>query len=630
MKRALLSVSDKTDLEKLARFLLDRDFCLVSTGGTYRLLANTFKMAQKQQKIIKITSLTHFPEILDGRVKTLHPNIYGGLLARNDNPQHQQELQDWGIMPFDLVCVNLYPFHQAVERHLGLDQTQELIDIGGVSLLRAAAKNFQDVIVLSQVSDYQPFMSAYAMNDDLDLEMRKKMAVSAYQSTSNYDLTIQNYLDQMHLNSHDSHNDNHNNNNHNNNNNDGVLENQKRSYVQDTTLKYGCNPHQQPAHLWCIGNGNNPFQILNGSPGYINLLDAINAWQLVSEAKDVLGGVTLTYDEEIDKWDRQNSWAFVASFKHTSPAGVAMRKTLAEAYRTARDSDPMSSFGDFVALSEPCDLDTAKLIKREVSDGIVAPGYTPEALELLKGKKKGRYLILQADPNYRNPQQVEYREMFGMALSQPVNNHVVGHDVFRENGKVVTQNSEIPIDKRQDLLLANLTMKYAQSNNVVLAYQGQVVAVAAGQQSRVDCVKLACRKLGIWYGRQHPKVLALADKYRTDIGLKRNDKVNCAVRYVEGDFTEIEYADWCRKFKEGEIPEPLTEAEKKEHLATLTGVCMASDAFFPFRDSIDHASKVGVSYIIQPGGSIADQGVIEACDQYEMAMVCTGVRVFTH
>jgi len=612
MKRALISVSDKTGVVDLARYLFLKDFCLISTGGTYNLLVESFPEQKNKGLIQKITSLTHFPEILGGRVKTLHPNIYGGLLARADSEQHMTELADWGIGKIDLVCVNLYPFHLASAEKLGLKETQELIDIGGVSLLRAGAKNFQDVIVLSRVIDYKPFMYVYDLglldvSSVTGLAFRKEMSQRAFQITSAYDRSIQAYLASFDT--------------------DREVKEVLRSYSKLDDLKYGCNPHQTPASVWNIDSLNDkPFTILNGQPGYINYLDAINAWQLVSEARDLF----------CSENPENDNLAIVASFKHTSPAGVAVRKTLAEAYITARDSDPMSSFGDFVALSQICDFDTAKLIKMEVSDGIVAPGYTDQALEILKMKKKGKYIILKANPYYRNTSDVEYREMYGIALSQPVNRAVLGFDIFSgeeltNTGKrigTVTQNKTIPIEAQHDLLLANITMKYAQSNNIVLAYQGQVIAVAAGQQSRVDCVKLACRKLSIWWARRHPSVTLIHKKFRTDIGLKRNDRVNCIIRYVEGDFTDIEYQDWCKKFTE--IPPPLTHLQKHNHLATLTGVSMASDAFFPFRDNIDHASKVGVSYVIQPGGSMADKQVIEACNQYNMTMVFSGVRVFTH
>jgi phosphoribosylaminoimidazolecarboxamide formyltransferase/IMP cyclohydrolase len=612
MKNALLSVSDKTGLVELGRFLLRNDFCLVSTGGTYQKLIDELPEAGKQGRIKNLSEeVTRFPEILGGRVKTLHPRIYGGILARRDDPKHVSEMNDLGLEHFDLVCVNLYPFHKAVDSHLKMKETQELIDIGGVSLLRAAAKNYQDVIVLSDISSYQPFMFMYNIlkEDPVAGEnIRRQLAVKAFDKTCQYDEQISKYLQTFDGN--------------------GVKDCKNntitRKYLKDITLKYGCNPHQDQANTFNIltdlsntGTDNGvfskpgPFKILNGTPGYINMLDAINSWQLVSEAKNLLLG-----DVEFG--------AVVASFKHTSPAGVAIRGSLAEAYRTARDSDPMSSFGDFVALSEVCDVETAKLIKPEVSDGVVAPGYSDEALEILKTKKGGKYLILLANPNYQNEQEYEYRETYGVALMQKVNHR----SVKVGEGQIVTTNQDLSMDIERDMVLANITMKYSQSNNVVMAYQGQVVAIAAGQQSRVDCVKLACRKVKVWWGRKHSKVLALDDLYRKDIKIKRNDKINCAVRYVEGDFTKIEYRDWCDKFTC--VPQPFDDFDKAHHLSTLEGVVMASDAFFPFRDNIDHASKVGVKYIIQPGGSVADQGVIDACNQYNMVMKCTGVRVFTH
>jgi len=612
MKNALLSVSDKTGLVDLGRFLIQNDFCLVSTGGTYKTLISALPEEAGLGKIKNLSKeVTGFPEILGGRVKTLHPRIYGGILGRRDDPGHVSEMKDLGLEQFDLVCVNLYPFHLAVKENMNIKEAQELIDIGGVSLLRASAKNFQDVIVLSDVKSYQPFMFMYNLmenNVSAGLNIRKQLAIQAFEKTSQYDQQIHDYLlrdGRSHVG-------------------DGQTESLVvRNYQKSLDLKYGCNPHQDKASVFNILDTNiedshtkifqkaGPFKILNGVPGYINILDAINGWQLVSEAKKLLFG-------------RGINGAVVASFKHTSPAGVAVRASLPDAYRTARDSDPMSSFGDFVALSEICDMETAKLIKPEVSDGVVAPGYSEEALQILKTKKGGKYLILQADPTYQNEQEYEYRETYGIGLMQKVNHKSVSVG----EGKVVTANKELNMEVERDMVLANVTMKYSQSNNVVMAYQGQVVAIAAGQQSRVDCVKLACRKIKVWWARKHPRVHALGNLYRKDIKIKRNDKVNCAIRFVEGDFTSIEYQDWCNKFEK--VPNAFSDFEKENHLAKLDGVVMASDAFFPFRDNIDHASKVGVKYIIQPGGSVADAGVIEACNQYGMVMKCTGVRVFTH
>jgi phosphoribosylaminoimidazolecarboxamide formyltransferase/IMP cyclohydrolase len=366
-----------------------------------------------------------------------------------------------------------------------------------------------------------------------------------------------------------------------------------------------------------------PFAVLNGVPGYINLLDAANAWQLVKELKQATG---LTA---------------ASSFKHVSPAGAAVAVPLTDvecqayevkkedagaltpaalAYLRARNADPMCSFGDFAALSDQVDEATAKILKREVSDGIIAPGYTPEALEILKGKKGGKFIILEATADY-DPGEMEYREVYGLTFAQKRNDVVISKSNME---KVVTARKDLPTDAVRDMIVASICIKYTQSNSVGFAKDGMMVGVGAGQQSRVDCVKLAGRKVATWYLRQHPKVLALPFKD----GVKRQDRVNARVRYIEGDFTTEERARWEAQFSE--VPAPLTEAEKADFLKEASGVSISSDAFFPFRDSIDHASKLGVSYVAQPGGSVQDQQVTEACDEYGMAMCFTEVRLFHH
>jgi len=361
-----------------------------------------------------------------------------------------------------------------------------------------------------------------------------------------------------------------------------------------------------------------PFRAINGTPGYINLLDAANAWQLVVELKQSLGQPAAT------------------SFKHVSPAGAGLAvpltadevvaydigqieaTPLATAYLRARNADPMSSFGDFVAVSDVVDEATALVLKREVSDGIIAPGYEPAALEILRRKKGGKFIVLEGDPAYVAPAQ-EYREVLGVGFMQTRNAVVLSEEHLKD-----VRAGALTEDARRDLLLASITLKYTQSNSVGFARSGQMVGVGAGQQSRVDCVKLAGRKVAVWWLRQHPKVMGLAFK----AGVKRQDKVNARVRYIEGDITAAERPVWEANFES--VPEPLTEEEKTAWLATLDGVALSSDAFFPFRDSIDHASKVGVKFIAQPGGSVADAGVIAACDEYGMAMAFTDVRLFHH
>jgi len=352
------------------------------------------------------------------------------------------------------------------------------------------------------------------------------------------------------------------------------------------------------------------------------LLDAANAWQLVRELRIA------------------TNLPAAASFKHVSPAGAAVAVPLSEveseayemhtrkieltpsalAYLRARQADPMSSFGDFAALSDHVDVETAKVLKTEVSDGIVAPSYAPEALEILSAKKGGNFIVLQADPNYSAPEN-EYREVFGMGFMQKRNDIILTEETL---AKVVTKENTLSESAKRDLLVGSISLKYTQSNSVGYAINGQMVGVGAGQQSRVDCAKLAGRKVKIWYLRQHPKVLGM--KFKS--GIKRQARINARVRYIEGDFSEIERKTWETQFDE--IPEPLTEAEKNDFMASLSGVALSSDAFFPFRDSIDVASKLGVSYVAQAGGSVQDPQIIEACDEYKMAMAMTGQRLFHH
>ena len=591
-KYAIVSVFNKRGVGNLSRLLLMNNYTILSTGGTYKQIKESIP-EELHNRLVQVSDFTKFPEILGGRVKTLHPKIYGGLLARRDQDEHVEELRQMEIPPIDLVVCNLYPFHKTTEQSMEMNDALELIDIGGVTLLRAAAKNWPHVTVLSDPEDYDLFQ-IYTERDTQESDwrvFRRDMAGKAFDHTSEYDRMIRNYLYGT-----------------------PVL---SRTYFPQFEMKYGCNPHQTTSYVATINGSESPIVILNGTPGYINLLDALNSWQLVHEAGQIWG----------------DGRPVVASFKHTSPAGVAIpgRKEnnegslVSSTFKRARSCDPMSSFGDFIAVNGIVDIDTAKVIKSEVSDGIIASSFSTSAITILSQKKGGNYLILQVDPNYKPTNDLEIREMFGVALSQTPNRAVVGRDVFTPDN-IPTSNKMFPETAKDDLLLANITLKYAQSNNVVMAKDGQIIGVAAGQQSRVDAVKLAGRKACTWWLRKHPKTLALNELFKP--GVKRQEKVNASIRYVEGDFTPIEKEGWNNLFTS--VPDPLTDEEKQEFLKTLTGVSMASDAFFPFRDNIDHASKFGVKYIIQPGGSVQDKGVIEACDQYDMAMVMSGSRMFTH
>lgn len=384
-------------------------------------------------------------------------------------------------------------------------------------------------------------------------------------------------------------------------------------------LRYGCNPHQVPARVY-MDKGYLPIESLNGSPGFINLLDALNAWQLVKELKQVL------------------NMPAAASFKHVSPSGAAVGtplpdtlkqiyfvqdlelSPLATAYARARGADRMSSFGDWVALSDPVDASTARLLNREVSDGVVAPGYEAEALDILKSKKGGKYVVLSIDPDYE-PGPTETRQVYGVTFEQSRNDHLVSRDDFKN---IVTENKALPEAAVRDMIVAWITLKYTQSNSVCYAVDGQAIGVGAGQQSRIHCARLAGTKADLWWLRQHPSVLGLQFKP----GIKRPERDNAIDQYLRDDVTDAEREGWKDVFEE--IPRQMTPEEKRQWSGQMTEVVLGSDAFFPFRDSIDRAVKSGVKYVMQPGGSNRDDIVIEACNQYGMVMVFSGVRLFHH
>ena len=390
--------------------------------------------------------------------------------------------------------------------------------------------------------------------------------------------------------------------------------------MKEFTLKYGCNPNQSPARIF-VENGELPVEVLNGRPGYINFLDAFNSWQLVKELKAALG------------------LPAAASFKHVSPAGAAVGLPLSDvlrqiyftgdgelsplacAYARARGADRMSSFGDWIALSDVCDLSTAKLIQHEVSDGVIAPGYDDDALEVLKSKRKGNYNIVKIDPGYVPPK-TEVKQVFGVSFEQGRNDLEISEKLL-EN--VVTANKEFPESAKRDLILALITLKYTQSNSVCYAKDGQAIGVGAGQQSRIHCTRLAGTKADNWHLRQHPKVLALP--FREDIARPNRDN---AIDVYISEFYEDVIGDgvWQECFTRK--PEPLTPAEKREFLDGVKGVSLGSDAFFPFGDNIERAVKSGVQYISEPGGSIRDEQVIETCDRFGVTMAFSGVRLFHH
>jgi phosphoribosylaminoimidazolecarboxamide formyltransferase/IMP cyclohydrolase len=392
--------------------------------------------------------------------------------------------------------------------------------------------------------------------------------------------------------------------------------------MKEMELKYGCNPNQKPAKISAEGDRELPIQVLSGKPGYINLLDAFNGWQLVRELKKATG------------------LPAAASFKHVSPAGAAVGLPLSEtlakiywvddmgdlsplasAYARARGADRMSSFGDFISLSDVCDTDTAKLIKREVSDGVIAPGYEPEALEILQSKKNGNYCVIQMDETYE-PEKIEKKQVFGITFEQGRNDLDINYDLISQ---VVTENKEIPDSAKRDLVISLITLKYTQSNSVCYAKDGQAIGIGAGQQSRVHCTRLAGQKADNWFLRQAPQVLGL----KFVDGIRRADRDNAIDVYIGEEYMDV-LADgaWEKIFKEK--PPVFTREEKRAWLDQMSEVSLGSDAFFPFGDNIERAYKSGVQYIAQPGGSVRDDHVIETCNKYGMAMAFTGIRLFHH
>ena len=392
--------------------------------------------------------------------------------------------------------------------------------------------------------------------------------------------------------------------------------------MKELELKYGCNPNQKPSKIYMKNGKDLPIQVLNGRPGYINFLDAFNGWQLVSELKKATGLPAAT------------------SFKHVSPAGAAVGlpldetlakiywvddlgelSPLASAYARARGADRMSSFGDFISLSDICDVDTAKLIKREVSDGVIAPGYEPEALEILKEKKKGNYNVIQIDPDYV-PDPIEHKEVFGITFKQGRNELKIDNDFF---SNIVTENKELTDQAKIDLAISMITLKYTQSNSVCFVKDGQAIGIGAGQQSRIHCTRLAGQKADNWWLRQSPQVMNLPFVDH----IRRADRDNAIDLYIGEDYMDVLSDDaWPNIFKEK--PEVFTREAKREWLDKLTGVALGSDAFFPFGDNIERAHKSGVTYIAQPGGSVRDDNVIDTCNKYNMVMSFTGIRLFHH
>lgn len=586
-KTAILSVYDKTGLLDLAKGLVENNVRILASGGT----ANMVREAGFP--VDDVSSITHAPEMLGGRVKTLHPAVHAGILARNLEGD-EKDLKEQHIDKVDFVVCNLYPFKETVAKiGVTVQEAVEEIDIGGVTLLRAAAKNHSRVTILSDPNDYSIFLQDLSKDGEISQDLRNRFALKAFEHTADYDAAISDFF--------------------------------RKQYSEGKAqlpLRYGCNPHQRPAQAYIAQQEELPFKVLCGTPGYINLLDALNSWPLVKELSASL------------------NLPAAASFKHVSPAGAAVGLPLSDvekqvyfvndmedlsplacAYARARGADRMSSFGDFIALSNIVDVATAKIISKEVSDGVIAPGYEPEALTILSKKKNGKYCILQIDPNYV-PGQMESREVFGVTLQQKRNDAIINQSTFKE---IVSKNKALTEQAVIDLTVATLVLKYTQSNSVCYAKNGMVVGLGAGQQSRIHCTRLAGDKTDNWWLRQHPKVLNM----KWAKGIKRADKSNAIDLFVTGQRIEgPEKVDYESKFEE--VPEPFTENEKLEWLSKLNNVSLSSDAFFPFPDNVYRAVQSGVKFIAAPSGSVMDKVVFQAADSFDIVYVENPIRLFHH
>lgn len=615
MPYALLSVFDKTGIAEFAKNLIDNhDYTILSSGGTHAVLEEAGIPA------MKVESITCHPEMLNGRVKTLHPSVHGSILYKRTDPDHLKDKKEFGLVDLDLVVVNLYPFSQVLKSRTGTgkiskedeDIILENIDIGGHTLLRSAMKNYKFVLPVCKPSDYSYVIDNFEELKS-DVAQRETFAFMTSNYISNYDLEINKYFSHF------------------------KSESQSRIYKKIEKLKYGCNPNQKESAIHTLVGYQNPYTIVSGSPGYINMLDAVNSWGLVSELKTALG------------------IPCAASFKHTSPAGVAIYKQvapdaplrhiypsitscnskLAIAYSRARNCDPKSSFGDFIALSDKVDIQTARLVKGDISDGVIAPDYDPDALDILKKKKNGNFIIIKVNDHVLKTSlgqyDTEYRDIGGVTLSQQRNTSSITKDVLK---KIVSKKTTLPSSAEEDLIIATITTKYTQSNSVVYAFQGQTTGIGAGQQSRIDCVQLAGRKSFNWLLRKHPNVIGLYSLFKDD--LRRQERVNGINTFIElsldqfnivPEHTKVEKESWEKLFKEP--PSLLTKFDILD-ATNVNGLSLSSDAFFPFRDNIDCAAIRGVSYIIHPGGSIADTEIINTCNEYGMVLLHSGLRLFHH
>lgn len=558
-RSAFISVSVKNDdLTNLVIHMIKNGWDIYCTDGTYKYLIETIELARLKTinniyQLKKISSATDFNEILGGRVKTLHPVIHGSILKQPNEQQYDNLIDN-----VQMVIVTLY---------------QNDFDIGGHAIIRSSIKNSEHVLPIVNPNDYaHPAIYMYTGSNIRDRNMvnRSTFIQKAYTHIIQYDINLYNQRYD-----------------------DKIFRIYGKEYFRNINLKYGCNPHQINAKALSINDNGFPFRVLNGDPGYINIIDALYGINLV---KTIVGKLHVFA---------------AASYKHNSPAGVATSNiSMSLACRKARDVDPKSSFGDFIALSDRVNENTAKEIKKFISDGIIAPGYTCDALKILKTKKQGKFIILEC--NGTETETTEVRELFGVALVQD-----------RDMSDVTINHHDV--QRIVDLFLANTTLKYTQSNSVCFACDGKVIGIAAGQQSRIDCVKLAKTKAETNLLRSHPRILTLSEYFKSDV--KKQTQTNAIIQYIENDFTQASYREWLNLFDV--IVDPLTMDEKKEWINKFHPV-MASDGFIPFRDSVDVASKINTSIIIQPGGSTRDDEVQRACDDYNIEMIHTGVRLFSH
>ncbi|PSS27780.1 hypothetical protein M430DRAFT_46844 [Amorphotheca resinae ATCC 22711] len=590
-KTAIISVYDKTGLLDLAKGLIKHNVRLLASGGTAKMIR------ESGFEVEDISAITHAPEMLAGRVKTLHPAVHAGILARN-LASDEKDLAEQNINKVDYIICNLYPFKDTVAKvNVTIPEAVEEIDIGGVTLIRAAAKNHVRVTILSDPADYPEFLQELEKGE-VSERSRKMYALKAFEHTADYDASISDFFRKQYAG-------------------DGV---------QHLALRYGANPHQKPAAAY-TKMGNVPFKVLCGSPGYINLLDALNAWPLVKELKAALGHPA------------------AASFKHVSPAGAAIgvpltaderkvymvddiedleKSPLAQAYARARGADRMSSFGDMIALSDVVDVPTAKIISKEVSDGVIAPGYEDAALEILKKKKGGKYLVLQMDPEYE-PSPQESRTVYGITMTQHRNDVQISPKSFTS---IITpkESGPLPESALRDLTVATIALKYTQSNSVCYALNGQVIGLGAGQQSRIHCTRLAGDKADNWWLRFNPRVLGLKWKK----GTKRADKSNAIDLLVSGQLPKAgPEREGFESFFD-EVPAAFSEQEKEEWLSKLKEVAVSSDAFFPFTDNVYRSARSGAKYIAAPTGSQNDSAVFETAEKLGITFVEQAIRLFHH